>query len=77
MKKLILTFAGACLLLAPVGCVDQVNLSNLGEAAVNLHAAASVNDEELKEMCVQMRELCIRYRPDYVRFETNWHAPKA
>lgn len=56
MKKLILTFAGACLLLAPIGCVDQVNLSNLGEAAVNLHAAASVNDEELKEMCVQMRE---------------------
>ena len=24
-----------------------------------------------------LRDLCIRYRPDYVRFETNWLAPKA
>lgn len=56
MKKILLTFMGACLLLAPAGCVDQINLSNLGGAAADLHTAATLDDAELKEMCVQMRK---------------------
>lgn len=56
MKKILLTFMGICLLLAPTGCVDQINLSNLGGAASNLHTAATLDDAELKEMSVQMRK---------------------
>lgn len=55
MKKMLLTFMGSCLLLMSAGCVNQVNLSKLGGAASNLHTAATLNNEDLKAMCVQMR----------------------
>lgn len=56
MKTILLTLMGSCLLLASAGCVDQVNLGKLGGAASSLHTAATLNDEDLKAMCVQMRQ---------------------
>lgn len=56
MKKMVLTCIGLCLLLAPVGCVDQVNLTNLGGAASDLYSASTLSDDDLKQMCVQMRK---------------------
>ena len=56
MKKMFLMLMGGCLLFASAGCVDQVNLGKLGGAASSLHAAATLDDAELKAMCVQMRQ---------------------
>lgn len=55
-EKMFLMLMGGCLLFASAGCVDQVNLGKLGGAASNLHAAATLDDAELKAMCVQMRQ---------------------
>ena len=51
MKKMFLMLMGGCLLFASAGCVDQVNLGKLGGAASSLHAAATLDDAELKAMC--------------------------
>ena len=55
MKKFLVSALGCCLLVLGTGCVEQVNLAKVGGAVADLGAAATVNDEELKEMSRAMR----------------------
>lgn len=55
MKKWFASVLGCCLLALGTGCVEQVNLAKVGGAVADLGAAATVNDEELKEMSRAMR----------------------
>ncbi len=53
MKKVYLLFALAILLLAASGC--QMDMNKAASAAGDLYNAASISDDELKQVCVQMR----------------------
>ena len=55
MKKYIAVVLGCWLLALGAGCVEQVNLAKVGGAVADLGAAATVDDEELKEMSRAMR----------------------
>ena len=55
MKKYIAVVLGCWLLALGAGCVEQVNLDKVGGAVADLGAAATVDDEELKEMSRAMR----------------------
>lgn len=55
MKKCIGIALTCCLLALGAGCVDQVNLTKMGGAVADLGTAATINDEELKEMSRAMR----------------------
>lgn len=56
MKKLMLGLCACALMAGGTGCVDQVNLTKVGGAVADMGAAATVNDEELKQMSRAMRE---------------------